>query len=153
MRIAISQAAKARQLGDVPFGAVITRGREVIVVAHNSEHLDTDVTLHAETMAVSRACRALGRRDLSDCVLYSTIEPCVMCASAVFSAFIPRVVYALSRDDFPRVFRPRQIRLAQLVEDTQHTPEVITGVLRDEAFGLFDDIQAPFRVRPHFTAS
>jgi tRNA(Arg) A34 adenosine deaminase TadA len=150
MRMAIRQATVARQLGDVPFGAVIARGDELIVATHNSEHLETDVTLHAETKAVSFACRALGRRDLSDCVLYSTNEPCLMCATAVFSACMPRVVYALSRDDLPHVFRPRNIRLAQIVHDTQHAPEIVSGLLREEALSLFDDINTPFRVRPGY---
>jgi tRNA(Arg) A34 adenosine deaminase TadA len=150
MRMAIHQATLARQLGDVPFGAVVARGNNLVVATHNSEHLETDVTLHAETKAVSLACRTLKRRDLSDCVLYSTNEPCLMCATAVFSACMPKVVYALSRDDLPHVFRPRNIRLAQIARDTQHAPEIVSGVLREEALGLFDKIKTPFRVRPRF---
>jgi len=152
MRIAIGQAALARQHGDVPFGAVITRGNDVIAVAYNSEHMDTDVTLHAETKAISRACRALGRRDLSDCFLYSSNELCLMCATAAFSACISRIVYALSRDDLPALFRPRKIRIAEVALDTQHAPEIVSGVLRDEAMLVYEGMTIPFRVRPKYTA-
>jgi tRNA(Arg) A34 adenosine deaminase TadA len=151
MRLALEQAALARQRGDVPFGAVVVRGGEVVIVAHNSEHFDADVTSHAETKAVSLASRKLGRRDLSDCTLYSSSELCLMCSSVMLTACIPRVVYALSRDDLPHLFRPRRIRLAHLAADTQVPPEIVTGVLRDEALGLFDGITKPFRVDPRFT--
>lgn len=152
MRLAIQQAVLARESGDIPFGAVIVQGGEVLVAAHNREHLDLDVTAHAETNAVREACRSLGRRDLSDCVIYATNEPCLMCGGAIFTACMPRVVYALSRDDLPHAFRPRNIRLAQMAADLRYTPEIVTGVLRDEALALYDGIQDPFRVTPrHIT--
>lgn len=149
MRLAIRQAALARQRGDIPFGAVVVQdGGHIVALAHNSEHLEADVTLHAETKAVSLACRALGRRDLSDCTLYSSNEPCLMCSTAIFAACMPRIVYALSRDDLPHAFRPRRIRLAQVAADTPHPPQIIAGVLRDEALPLFDGITIPFHVEP-----
>jgi tRNA(Arg) A34 adenosine deaminase TadA len=150
MRIAIQQAALARRNGDVPFGAVVVQGGQIIVAAPNSEQFDIDVTSHAEAKAISLACRALGRRDLSDCTLYSSNELCPMCAGAAFIACIPRIVYALSRDDLPHLFRPRSIRLAELAADTQHAPEIIPGVLRHEALPLWNSIDAPFRVDPKF---
>ncbi len=149
LQLALDQAALARRQGDVPFGAVVVQdGGRIIAITHNSEHLETDVTLHAETKAVSLACRTLGRRDLSDSTLYCSSEPCLMCATAIFSACIPRIVYALSRDDLPHAFRPRRIRLAQVAADTPHPPEIIVGLLRDQALGLFDGITMPFRVEP-----
>lgn len=151
MRFAIHQAHLARQLGDVPFGAVVVYEGEVIAAAHNSEHLDADITSHAETKAISAACHALGRRDLSACTLYASNEPCLMCATAAFYACMPRIVYALSRDDLPGVFRPRKIRLAELARDNSHPPEIIAGVCRAEALELYTDIKAPFRVIPKFT--
>jgi tRNA(adenine34) deaminase len=150
MRLALEQAALARQNGDMPFGAVVVRGAEVVVAIPNSEHFDIDVTSHAETKAISLACRALGRRDLSDCTLYSSNELCQMCAGAAFIACIPRIVYALSRDDLPHLFRPRSIRLEHLAADSQHGPEIVAGILRAEALPLFDGITAPFRVEPAF---
>jgi tRNA(Arg) A34 adenosine deaminase TadA len=153
MRLAIRQAHLARQLGDVPFGAVVVYEGEVISAAHNSEHLDADITSHAETKAMSAACHALGRRDLSACTLYSSNEPCLMCATAAFYGCMPRIVYALSRDDLPGIFRPRKIRLAELAHDSSNPPEIIAGVCRIEALELYSDISSPFRVVPSFTAA
>lgn len=152
IRLAIRQAQLARQLGDVPFGAVVVYRGEVIAAAHNSEHLETDITCHAETKAMSAACHALGRRDLSGCTLYSSNEPCLMCATAAFYACIPRIVYAVSRDDLPQMFRPRKIRLAELARDTPRPPEIIAGVCRAEALELYANIAAPFRVVPQFSS-
>jgi len=150
MRLAIRQAELARQLGDVPFGAVVVYEGQVIAAAHNSEHLETDITSHAETKAISAACHALGRRDLSGCTLYSSNEPCLMCATAAFYGCIPRIVYAVSRDDLPQFFRPRKIRIAELARDTSHPPQIIAGVCRAEAMALYAEMSSPFRVVPQY---
>lgn len=148
MAAAIQQAITAKANGDVPFGAVITQHGRIIVQASNSEHLDHDVTKHAEVKAVSEASRILGRRDLSDCTIYSTVEPCPMCAGAIFHACIARVVFAMSRDDLPSLFRTRKIRLWDLASDWHYKPEVVGGVLSKEAIRIFMEYKEPFRVIP-----
>jgi tRNA(Arg) A34 adenosine deaminase TadA len=148
IRIALEQAALARGNGDVPFGAVVVRDGQVVIATPNRELIDIDITAHAETKAISLASRILGRRDLSDCTLYASNEPCLMCGTAVLYSCIPRVVYALSRDDLPHLFRPRAIRFEQLAADTTRPPEIVTGVLRDEALSLYDGISEPFRPIP-----
>jgi tRNA(adenine34) deaminase len=148
MAAAIEQAVTAKQKGDVPFGAVIVRHNRIIVQASNSEHLDHNVTKHAELKAVSEASRFLGRRDLSDCTIYSTVEPCPMCAGAIFHACIARVVFAMSRDDLPTLFRTRKIRLWDLASDWHYKPEVVGGILSEEAIRIFLDYKQPFRVIP-----
>jgi tRNA(adenine34) deaminase len=150
MRLALEQAALAKHHGDMPFGAVIVRDGQVVVATPNREIIDIDVTAHAETKAISLASRVLGRRDLSDCTLYSSNEPCLMCAAAVLNACMPRVVYALSRDDLPHLFRPRAIRLEQLRADATHQPAIVPGVLRAEALKLYDDVSEPFRAVPKY---
>jgi tRNA(adenine34) deaminase len=150
IRIALEQAALARKHGDVPFGAVVVRDGQAVIAQPNREHLDIDITAHAETKAISLASRILGRRDLSDCTLYASNEPCLMCGTAVLYSCIPRVVYALSRDDLPHLFRPRAIRFEQLARDTTRPPEIVTGILRDEALKLYDGITDPFRPIPEF---
>jgi tRNA(adenine34) deaminase len=152
MRLALQQAYTGRSHGDMPFGAVIVRAGEVVLATPNREIIDTDVTAHAETKAISLANRVLGRRDLSDCTLYSTNEPCLMCSAAVLIACMHRVVYALSRDDLPHLFRPRAIRFAQLVADSTHQPILTAGVLREEALHLYDGITEPFRPVPEHDA-
>ncbi|MDB5178173.1 MAG: tRNA-specific adenosine deaminase [Patescibacteria group bacterium] len=150
MRLALEQARLAREHGDLPFGAVIVREGTVLVSAENSEGQLADVTAHAETIAVSAACRMLERRDLSDCIIYSSMEPCPMCSAAIFFSNIPRIVYALSRDDLPHIFRQRKVRIAQLAQDWDYRPEVVGGVLRQEAKTAFDGIQLPLRVVPRY---
>jgi len=75
-----------------------------------------------------------------------------MCGTAVLYSCIPRVVYALSRDDLPHLFRPRAIRFEQLALDTTRPPEIISGILRDEALKLYDNINEPFRPVPQFVS-
>lgn len=151
MAAAIRQAVVAKKKGDVPFGAVIVCHGRIIVESANSEHLEQDVTRHAEVKAVSEASHILGRRDLSDCTIYSTVEPCPMCAGAIFHACIPRVVYAMSRDDLPKLFRSRKIRLRDLASDWHYSPEVVSGILSQEAIRIFLEYKEPFRVVPKNT--
>jgi tRNA(adenine34) deaminase len=153
MTVAIQEAILSKERGDIPFGAVIVRHNRIIVQSSNSEHLDQDVTKHAEIKAVSEASRVLGRRDLSDCSIYSTVEPCPMCAGAIFHACIARVVFAMSRDDLPHLFRTRQIRLWDLAADWHYKPEVVGGVLGEEATRVFLEYKEPFRVVPKKTIS
>jgi tRNA(Arg) A34 adenosine deaminase TadA len=150
MRQAIEQAWLARRHGDVPFGAVVVRDGQAVIATPNREIIDIDITAHAETKAISLASRILQRRDLSDCTLYASNEPCLMCGTAVLYACIPRVVYALSRDDLPHLFRPRAIRFEHLAQDTTRPPEIVTGILRAEALKLYDGITDPFRPIPEF---
>lgn len=148
MRSALDKAIISKENGDVPFGAVIVRSDTVLVAISNSEHFDQNVTRHAELKAVSEASRLLGTRDLSDCTIYSTVEPCPMCAGAIFHACIKRVVFGMSRDDLPHLFRTRHIRLWHLAEDWHYTPEVVGGVLKEQAIEIFSDYKKPFRVSP-----
>ncbi|MFN3528678.1 MAG: nucleoside deaminase [Bacteroidia bacterium] len=84
MREALKEAQKAYQLGEVPVGAVIVAGNRIIGKGHNlTEHLN-DVTAHAEMQAITAAANQLGGKYLQNCRLYVTLEPCVMCAGALF---------------------------------------------------------------------
>jgi tRNA(adenine34) deaminase len=151
MRRAISEARKAKNGGDMPFGAVIASGGKILVAAGNSEHLDQDVTQHAEVKAIREASRLLGRRDLSDCTIYSTMEPCPMCTGAILHSCISRIVYALSRDDLPHLFRTRNIRLHHLALDSHHIPKLEGGILRESAAEVFHGYSEAFRVQPQLT--
>ena len=86
MRLAIEQAEKARAMGEVPIGAVIVKGDEVIAAAHNMCESSGDPTAHAELTAIQAAAKSLGKRALSECELYVTVEPCAMCAGAIINA-------------------------------------------------------------------
>lgn len=83
MTVALAEAEKARALGEVPVGAVVVRNSEVISAAHNLVESTNDPAAHAEIIALKRASELLGRRQLNDCILYVTLEPCAMCTGAI----------------------------------------------------------------------
>ena len=92
MKLALCEARKAADEGEVPIGAVLLCGDRVLA-AHNHRERDNDVTSHAEIEVLRLAGRQKGDWRLSDCTLYVTLEPCPMCAGAILAARIPRVVY------------------------------------------------------------
>ena len=93
MGIALSEAQKAADVGEVPIGAVLTQDGAVIAQAHNLRETDKDATAHAEMLVIREGCRKLGRWRLSGTTLYVTIEPCPMCAGALVMSRVDRLVY------------------------------------------------------------
>lgn len=98
MKQALAEAQKAFEAGEVPVGAVITCDHRIIARSHNQTEQLTDVTAHAEILALTAASGHLGSKYLQDCTLFVTLEPCVMCAGALFWAQIGRIVYGASDD-------------------------------------------------------
>jgi len=98
MKQALREAQKAYEGDEVPIGAVIVFENKIIARTHNQTELLTDVTAHAEILAVTAASDFLGNKYLSKCTLYVTLEPCIMCAGAVSWAQIGRVVYGAADD-------------------------------------------------------
>ena len=94
MKQALAEAQKAADAGEVPVGAVIVCDNMIIARTHNQTEQLTDVTAHAEILALTAASGHLGSKYLPDCTLYVTLEPCVMCAGALAWSQIGRVVYA-----------------------------------------------------------
>ena len=94
MRKALDIAAQAAAGGEVPVGAVIMRGNEVIATAANATRTGNDPTAHAEIVAIRAACSVLGTDRLPDCDLWVTLEPCAMCAGAIAQSRIARLYYA-----------------------------------------------------------
>ena len=98
MRLAIEQAQLAAQLGEIPVGAVVVKDDQVIGRGYNRREIDSSATAHAEVLAIEDACKHLGTWRLTDCELYVTLEPCPLCAGAIFNARIRRVIYG-AKDD------------------------------------------------------
>ena len=93
MTLALHEAQKALQEGEVPIGCVIVAEGQVVGRGHNMTEALCDVTAHAEIQAITAAAQTLGGKYLTDCTLYVTVEPCVMCAGAIGWAQVKRVVY------------------------------------------------------------
>ncbi|QLI82771.1 tRNA adenosine(34) deaminase TadA [Chitinibacter fontanus] len=94
MQAALAEAAKAAELGEVPVGAVVVHQGQIIARAHNQPIATHDPSAHAEMLAIRAAAQQLGNYRLSDCELYVTLEPCIMCAGAILHSRLKRVVYA-----------------------------------------------------------
>ncbi|MHB8792262.1 MAG: tRNA adenosine(34) deaminase TadA [Thermoleophilia bacterium] len=129
MRIALNEARMAAESGEVPVGAVIERGGEVIAVAGNEREEKKDPTAHAEMIAIRDAAKALGGWRLSGCTIYVTIEPCPMCAGAIYQARIERLIYGA-----PDEKAGATGTLMDITRDPRlnHQTEVTGGVLADE---------------------
>ena len=129
MQLALGEARQAMEAGEVPVGAVIVRGGQVIASAHNQRAALADPTAHAEMIAITQAAGAVGDWRLSDCTLFVTLEPCPMCAGAILQARIPRVIYGAADPKAGAV-----TSLYQLLEDRRlnHTVSVTQGVLAEQ---------------------
>ena len=93
MRLALIQAQKAFEQGEVPIGAIIVHNGQVIAAAHNEKEQKSDPTAHAEVLAIQRAAKVHGSWRLMDAILYVTLEPCPMCAGAIVQSRLKQVVY------------------------------------------------------------
>jgi tRNA(adenine34) deaminase len=133
MRLALEEARAAGAAGDVPVGAVVVRGDELVGRAGNARERLGDPTAHAEILALRRASEALGTRHLEGCAMVVTLEPCAMCAGAIVLARIDRLVYGAS--DPKAGFAGS---LGDLVRDGRlnHEVDVTVGVLAEECGDL-----------------
>ena len=129
MRLALEEARAAGAEGDVPVGAVVVRGDEVVGRASNAREREQDPTAHAEILALRQAARAVGSWHLEGCTLYVTLEPCAMCAGALVLARLDRLV--LGAPDPKAGFAGS---LGDIVRDGRlnHEVEVTVGVLAEE---------------------
>lgn len=96
MKLALKEAEKALEIGEVPIGAVIVHDKEVIAFGYNLRETSQTTLSHAEVIAIDEANKKMGSWRLEDCTLYVTLEPCAMCAGAIVQSRIPRVVYGAS---------------------------------------------------------
>jgi tRNA(adenine34) deaminase len=141
MALAIEQAQAALAHDDVPIGAVVVQGGEVIAVGRNERELLQDPTAHAEVLALRRAADAVGSWRVLDAALYVTLEPCAMCAGAIVLSRIPRVVFGASD--------PKAGACGSVLDVTgeprfNHRPEVRGGLMAD---GCGDLLRAFFAAR------
>ena len=141
MRMALREARKAEAEGEIPVGCVIVQDGKVIARGRNAREAKKNALLHAETVAINKACRKLGGWRLPRCELYVTLEPCPMCAGAVINARIDKV-YAALRD-------PKAGAMGSVVDLTalpfNHRPEIVFGLCETEAKELLQRFFARLR--------
>ena len=133
---ALAEAWLAFEEGEIPVGAVVVTGGQIIARAHNLTERLTDVTAHAEMQAITMAAEYLGGKYLQPCTMYITLEPCAMCAGALYWSQIGRVVYAA--EDVHRGYRAMGGKL-------HPKTEVTSGVLATEAATLIQQFFASKR--------
>ncbi|MEG1743108.1 MAG: tRNA adenosine(34) deaminase TadA [Clostridia bacterium] len=132
MKRAINFAVAAKEIGEVPIGAVIMLDGRVVASGKNMREIKNNATLHAEIIAINRACKKLGSWRLCDCELYVTLEPCPMCAGAIINSRIKRVVfgaYDKKAGAFGSVLNLNEFPL-------NHKCELLGGVLEQECAAL-----------------
>jgi tRNA(adenine34) deaminase len=133
MRLAIEEAKKAEQIGEVPIGAVIVHNDEVIAKAHNLRERDQRAIAHAELLAIDEACQKLGTWRLESTTLYVTLEPCAMCAGAIVLSRIKRVVFGAGD---PKGGCAGTLMNLLQEKRFNHQAEVIGGILEHECSEL-----------------
>ncbi|MBP7602725.1 MAG: tRNA adenosine(34) deaminase TadA [Spirochaetes bacterium] len=133
MRVALEEARRAFDKGEVPVGAVITRDGTVLASAHNRNRSLNNPLLHAEMIVIEEAARLLANERLNGCTLYVTKEPCVMCAGAIVHARIARLVIAAEDVKYGACGTVFSVCGDRRLN---HTPEISFGLLRDEAAEL-----------------
>ena len=141
MRLALDEARRALDAGEVPIGAVVVMGGEVVARAFNEPIGRHDPTAHAEILAMREASRAMGNYRLTGATLYVTLEPCLMCAGAIVHARIGTLVFGAVE---PRTGAVVSNLQALALPHHNHRVEVVTGVLETDCRDIVQDF---FRAR------
>lgn len=138
MQLALEEAGKAYQEGEIPIGAVLVNSEDgtVVSVGHNLREGRQDATAHAEMEVIRSACASLGRWRLTGLTLYVTIEPCAMCAGALVNSRIDRLVYGSNESKFGAVESIFNVVNHRLLN---HRIEVTAGVMEDECRQIMKD--------------
>ena len=137
MQEALKEAKKAFEADEIPVGAVIVANNKIIARGYNLTQRLNDVTAHAEMQTITAAANSIGGKYLTDCILYVTLEPCIMCAGALGWSQISKIVYGAS--DFKKGF-------TTLEKNILHPKtEVENGILKEECEQLLNDFFAKKR--------
>jgi len=136
MKIALNEAKKSLITDDVPVGALIVKNNKIISKSHNMKEKYKIATKHAEINVIEKACKKLNTWYLNDCILYVTMEPCLMCAGAIIQSRIKKIVYALPNEHFGYVDSIDKILSNK---KNNHIVEIESGILEKEAKSLIQN--------------
>lgn len=135
MNLAFLEAKKAYKLDEVPVGCVIVYNDKVIAKAHNLRHNKKCAICHAEILAIEKACKKLNRWILSDCTIYVTLEPCLMCTGAIIQSRIERLVYGVDEERFGCIHEATNY----FEKNQNHKVIVEKGLMSEEIKNLMSD--------------
>ena len=121
-----------------PFGAVVVKDGEIIAEGHNNVTSTNDPTAHAEVVAIRRACEKLDSFQLTDCILYTSCEPCPMCLGAIYWARPKKVFYACNREDAAEINFDDQFIYDEIDKEIDNREIDFVRILRNEAVKVFD---------------
>lgn len=127
MKIALNEANKAYLKGDVPVGTIIVKNNKIIAKAYNKKENKGNAVLHAELIAISKACEKLKTWHLEDCTLYTTLEPCPMCIGAIIQCRINNICYSANNNNYSEM---------SLLKKYNKQINIKSGILKDESSNL-----------------
>lgn len=133
MKVALTEAIKTKKYKDVPVGAVIVENGKIIAKGYNKKEKMMMSTQHAEIVAIEKACKKKKSWYLEDCILYVTLEPCIMCCGAILQSRIKKVVYATNNEKFGGI---ESVDRIFDIKKNNHRVEVKKGVCKEEAIFL-----------------
>lgn len=133
MKEALKEAEKAYRLGDVPVGVVIVKDDKIIARGYNKKEKNNIATEHAEIIAINKACKKIKNWRLNDCIMYVTLEPCLMCAGAIIQSRIKKIVYGASNKNYGYVESIDQILSNK---KNGYIVEIEKGVLQEQSVQL-----------------
>lgn len=136
MQECIKLAKIAKNRGDNPVGSIIVKNGTIIGKGIEANKTQNDITKHAEIEAIRDACNYLGHRDLSNCTLYTTHEPCVMCSYAIRFSKIERIIYSIKASQLGGHTSAYNLLTDSKIENLERTPTIISGVLIEECLKL-----------------
>ena len=138
MKRAIELSIESVNKGGGPFGSVIIKDNKIISEGYNKVTTNNDPTAHGEIVAIREACKKLKNFNLSDCELYSTCEPCLMCLSAIYWSRINKIYYANTREDARKIDFDDSFIYSELQKNINKRKIPMTQIMRNEALKAFE---------------
>lgn len=129
MKLAIIEAKKALKKGEVPIGCIIVKNNKILAKAHNKKETTNIVTKHAEIIAIEKACKKIKSWHLNNCILYTTVEPCMMCTGAIIQSHISTVYFSTKNEKYGNLSKISTTKNIKIYE----------GLFKNESISLLQE--------------